>query len=224
MIMSTLMLASASGMNMAAATPGGRPPARKVICASSREKAMPVTICCSTISSSSQISVPGLRMIRIVEGRPHESLDLVPHGEFDRTDLQHLGAERGHFQHLLEGDAVEAPGFRDDARIGRIDAVDVGIDVAAAGLDRGGDGDGAGVRAAAAERRDAAGLLVNPLKAGDDRDFAARLETLDQSARRRCRGCAPTRASRRSGSALASPAMNAPECRSPAGRGREARP
>ncbi len=74
----------------------------------------------------------GLRMIRIVEGRPHEGLDLAPHGEFDRAHLHHLGAERGHFQHFLKGDAVEAARLRHDARIGRIDAVDVGIDVAAA--------------------------------------------------------------------------------------------
>ena len=60
MIMSTLMLASASGMKIAAATPGLSATSRKVICASSREKAMPVTTSCSMISSSSQMSVPSL--------------------------------------------------------------------------------------------------------------------------------------------------------------------
>src|SRR6266511_2807223 len=58
-IMSTLMLASASGPKMAAATPGLSWTRRMEICASSLEKAMPVTTCCSTISSSPQISVPG---------------------------------------------------------------------------------------------------------------------------------------------------------------------
>ena len=76
------------------------------------------------------------------------------HGELDRAHLQHLGAERRHLQHLLEGDLVQPPRLRHDARIGRIDAVDVGVDVAAVRADRRGDGDRAGVGAAAAERRD----------------------------------------------------------------------
>ena len=57
-IMSTLMLASASGPKIAAATPGLSCTRRIEICASSLEKAMPVTICCSMISLSSQMSVP----------------------------------------------------------------------------------------------------------------------------------------------------------------------
>ena len=57
--MSTLMLASASGPKIAAATPGLSGTWRIEICASSLEKAMPVTTCCSMISLSSQISVPG---------------------------------------------------------------------------------------------------------------------------------------------------------------------
>ncbi len=44
---------------MAAATPGLSKTSRMEICASSREKAMPVTVCCSMISPSSQINVPG---------------------------------------------------------------------------------------------------------------------------------------------------------------------
>jgi hypothetical protein len=57
-IISTLMPASANGTNTLAATPGLSATRRKVICASSREKAMPVTTWASTISSSLQISVP----------------------------------------------------------------------------------------------------------------------------------------------------------------------
>ena len=51
--------ASASGPKMAAATPGLSCTSRIEIWASSLEKAMPVTTCCSTISSSPQMSVPG---------------------------------------------------------------------------------------------------------------------------------------------------------------------
>ncbi len=57
-IMSTLILASASGPKIAAATPGLSCTRRIEICASSLEKAMPVTTCCSTMSPSSQMSVP----------------------------------------------------------------------------------------------------------------------------------------------------------------------
>lgn len=49
MIMSTLMLASASGPKIAAAMPGLSLTARSVIWASSLAKAMPVMVCCSTI-------------------------------------------------------------------------------------------------------------------------------------------------------------------------------
>ena len=184
-IMSTLMLASASGPKIAAATPGLSGTWRSEICASSLEKAMPVTTCCSTISSSSQISVPG--------GVPCGSMSsglsklertkmrhLVHHAELDRAHLQHLGAERGQLQHFLEGDLVEALRARHDARVGGVDAVDVGVDVAAVGLDRGGDRHRRGVGAAAAERGDAAGVLVHALEAGDHRDLLALLEALDQ--------------------------------------------
>ena len=123
---------------------------------------MPVTSCFSTISSSSQMSVPGglsqiahAGRVRVVEGGAHEGAHPVHHGELDRAHLQHLGAERGHFEHFLERHLGEPPRLRHDARVGRIDAVDVGIDVAAVGADRRRDRDRAGVGAAAAERRDA---------------------------------------------------------------------
>ena len=58
MIMSTLMLASASGTKIEAATPGLSATRRSVSCASSLEKAMPVTTCCSMMSSSAQMRVP----------------------------------------------------------------------------------------------------------------------------------------------------------------------
>ena len=146
---------------------------------------MPVTICCSTISSSSQMRVPGGLLVRVdvlgpVEARAHEDAHIVHHAELDRAHLHHLGAERGQLQHFLEGDLVEPPRPRHDARIGGVDAVDVGVDVAAVGADRGRDRDRRGIRSAAAERGDAAGLLVHALEAGDHRDLPAFLETLDQ--------------------------------------------
>jgi hypothetical protein len=86
--------------------------------------------------------------------------------------LQHLGAEAGHFQHFLEGDGVQLAGFRHDARVGGVDAVDIGVDLAFVGFQRGGEGDAGGVGTAATQRGDVA-VLVHALEAGDDHDMAA---------------------------------------------------
>ncbi|SPA14560.1 conserved hypothetical protein [Cupriavidus taiwanensis] len=103
---------------------------------------------------------------RVGQRRQHAGLDAVLAGELHRADLQHLGAEAGHFQHFLEGDLVQAAGVLDHARVGGVDAVDVGVDQALVGLDRGGNGHGRGVRAAAAQRGDVA-VVVDALEAGD---------------------------------------------------------
>src|SRR4029077_4172303 len=61
---------------------------------------------------------------------------------------------------------------RHDPWISRIDAVDVGVDIAAVSFDAGGDGDGGGVRTAAAERSQPA-VAGDAVEAGDDGDGAA---------------------------------------------------
>ena len=96
---------------------------------------------------------------------------LVLAGELDRADLQHLRAEARHLEHLLEADAREPTRVGDDARIGGVDAVDVGVDQALVGLQRRRDGDGRRVGAAAAERRHVA-VRIDALEAGDDDDLA----------------------------------------------------
>ena len=102
-IMSTLTPASASGPKIAAAMPGRSATEISVILASSREWRCRLTTRDSTISSSSQTSVPGSSEKLDSTCRPH----LVAHRELDRARLQHLGAERGEFQHLLVGDPAE---------------------------------------------------------------------------------------------------------------------
>ena len=80
---------------------------------------------------------------------------MMIHRKLDRTCLQDLGALRGHLEHLFVGHAVDLLRLLDDARIGRVDAVDVRIDVATIGLERRRQRHRRGVGAAAAQRRDA---------------------------------------------------------------------
>ena len=105
------------------------------------------------------------------EGRKHAGRHPVQHGDFHRTGLQHLGAQGRHFQHLLIGDLFQATRFRDNARVGGIDAVHVGIDIAARRADTGGNRHSAGVGAAAAQGRDA-GAGRHALESGDHGDLA----------------------------------------------------
>ena len=93
------------------------------------------------------------------------------HGQRHGAGLQHLGALRGQLEHLLVGNFIKLAGRRNDARIGRIDALDIGVDVAAFGAKRCGQRDCRSVRAATPERRHAA-VGAEPLKAGHHRDAA----------------------------------------------------
>ena len=51
----------------------------------------------------------------------------------DRAQLQHLRARGRHLQHLLEGDDRQLARVGDDARVGAVDARDVGVDLADVG-------------------------------------------------------------------------------------------
>ena len=87
------------------------------------------------------------------------------------------GAEAGQLEHLVVADPVDLARLGDDPRVGRVDAVDVGVDLAGVGPEHGGQGHGGRVGAAAAQRRDVV-VLVDPLEAGDDDDLAL-VERLD---------------------------------------------
>ena len=102
MIMSTLMLASASGPKIAAATPGLSATLRKRdLRLVAREGDAGDDLLFHDIllvaNQGAELGVGG-----IVERRSHIELDLVHHRHFDRAHLQHLGAERGHLEHFLE--------------------------------------------------------------------------------------------------------------------------
>ena len=108
-------------------------------------------------------------VVVVVRG-PDVHRDAVPAGVLDAAQHQHLRAGRRHLEHFLVGDGVQLRGVRHDPRVGGEDAVDVGVDLADVGVQRRGQRDGGGVRAAAAERGDVLGVLADALEAGDQRD------------------------------------------------------
>ena len=57
-------------------------------------------------------------------------------GELDRAVVHHAGAGRGQLEHFVVADLLDLPGLGHDAGIGRIDAVDVGVDFADVGLEQ----------------------------------------------------------------------------------------
>ena len=93
---------------------------------------------------------------RVVEGRAAVDAHAVVARVLDRAQLQHAGARGGHLEHLLEGHRRQLARVGHDARVGGEHAGDVGVDLAHLRAERGGDGDGGRVRAAAAERGDVA--------------------------------------------------------------------
>src|SRR3546814_6693073 len=70
------------------------------------------------------------------------------------------------------GDIIKLAGASDDPRVGSVNTVNIGVDIAAVGLHRRRDRDRAGVRTAAAERR-AAAVVHHDLEPGDNRDLTA---------------------------------------------------
>ena len=96
--------------------------------------------------------------------------NVIAAGVFHTAQHQHLGPARGQLEHFLERDGVQPLGVGHDARVGGEDAVDIGVDLADVGVQRGSQRDGGGVRPAAAQRRDVLAVLADPLEAGDQHD------------------------------------------------------
>ena len=88
--------------------------------------------------------------------------------------MHHRRAVGGQLQHLLVADLRPLPRLGHQARVGRVDPLDVRIDLRPLRLQRGGERDRRRVRRPAPERRDLH-LLADPLEAGDD-DRPARFE------------------------------------------------
>ena len=94
-------------------------------------------------------------------------------GKFDRARLHHLRAEAGEFEHFVVGNFLELLRARHDARVGGVNAVHVGVNLAKVGLQRRGQRDGGQIRTAAAQRGDLA-FGGFALETGDDDDVALR--------------------------------------------------
>ena len=135
-IMSTLMIDSGSGLKMAAATPGLSVTSRKVICASARREgdARDDLLFHDLLLIADQRALP--RMRRIVEDERTSSLTLFTIASSTERTCSTLAPSEAISSISSNGDLVEPPRLRHDARVGRIDAVDIGIDVAAVGRDR----------------------------------------------------------------------------------------
>ena len=94
------------------------------------------------------------------------------HRQFNRTRLQDLGANGREFKHFLIGNPLKLAGARHNARVGRIDAIHIGIDITAIRLHGSGDGHRRKIRPTAAKRGDAVAFRVNALKPRHHRHLA----------------------------------------------------
>ena len=109
-------------------------------------------------------------------GRVAETASHVDrHGKFlrklDCPAVHYARPGAGQLEHLVVADSVQATSLGHDARVGRVDAVHVGVDFAGRCVEHGGQGHSRGVAAAAAQRGDVE-RLVDPLKPGSDHDSA----------------------------------------------------
>src|ERR1041385_3460238 len=155
-IMSTLIASSASGAKIAAAPPHGD---LRFVAAVGEAADDPLF--------HDLILVDYKRPGRVGKGRQNLKAHPVVHRQLDRARLQYPRALRCHFEHFLVGDSTQLLRLGNDTRIGCVNTVDIGEDIAAFGVERGGKRDRRGIGAAAAERRPAA-ARADPLEPGDD--------------------------------------------------------
>ena len=98
--------------------------------------------------------------------------------ELDAALMEHAGTAGSHLEHLLVGDLVDFLRAGHDARVGRVDAVDIRVNLAHVGLDASRDGHRGRIGAAASECRDVT-RRVDALEPGDDDDVVIGERALD---------------------------------------------
>ena len=138
-----------------------------MISASFLVRAAPLTAR-SAPSDSLPIIVPG-SSVKLAVAHVNRHVELL--AEFDRPAVHHAGPEAGQLQHLVVADAVQLAGLGHEPRIGRVHAVDIGVNFAGIGIQHRRQRHGRRIAAAAAERGDVE-ILVDPLEAGRDHDLA----------------------------------------------------
>ena len=164
-IMSTLMPRSASSRNSRAATPGRSGTPATVTFASDVSSVTAVTTACSMVGSSSTIQVPGsqVKLERTCSGTWWRRANSTERSMSTRPPVAAISIISS--KETLR----ESAGLRRDARVGREDAGDVGVDLADVGLEGRGQGDRGDVGPAAPQRRDVA-VGRDALETRDDRD------------------------------------------------------
>src|SRR5690606_37166238 len=101
----------------------------------------------------------------------HTQWHVVFAGELNRSDLQHLGAQAGHLEHFLEGDLFQAAGAVHYPRVGGVDTVHIGVDLAFVRLQRRRQGHASGIGAATTEGGDIA-VGIHTLEASNNHHLA----------------------------------------------------
>src|SRR5699024_3084518 len=143
----------------------------------------------------------GDRAARLVAvGRPHTNRHTVPARVLTAAQHQYPRTARGELQHLLVGYGVDLSGVGHDARVGGVDPVDIGVDLAHVGVERSRQCDGRRIGTTPAERGDVLGLPRHTLEPGDECDVSL-VDSLAHAARRDVqdprvpvyRGCRDTR-------------------------------
>lgn len=107
---------------------------------------------------------------------------------FYGTGLHDTGAEFRHFQHFAVRNLVDFLRIGNDTRIGRVHAVNVGIDFTNISMDGTGNGNGCRIGTTAAERRNIT-MPRNPLETGNDDDIAL-IQCFHDAARFQCQDAA----------------------------------
>ena len=106
----------------------------------------------------------------IGEAGQHLKPDLVLHRQGDRAGLEDLGAQRGHLEHLLVGDAVQLARLGDNSGVGGVYPFDIGKNITAMRAERRRQRHRREIRSAAAERGHPA-LRRDALEARHDDDL-----------------------------------------------------
>ena len=112
------------------------------------------------------------RSRRVREAGRHHYRGIVNHSQLDGARV-HLRAVARQLQHLLESDFVQFRRFGDEARVGGVDSLHIGIDLASSRAQPGGDGYGGEIGRAPSERG-YVHVFGDALESGDDHYFAVR--------------------------------------------------